>query len=193
MALAAILLVLCTPYDSVFIAGYLVPLIFILYFIGISRLGHTLIRISWSVSAFLLVAYNQNFLHGVQTEYSLSFVLSVLICFTICLFYMADIYARSERMKCRWREQAEEDPLTGLPNLRALESYLQRNPAVAISSLRIQNLDFLSRHYGMMMRVESKRQIARKLQPLLAPGERIFQLPGSELLLVLKGRSQRRG
>lgn len=187
VALAAILLVLCTPYDSVFIAGYLVPLIFILYFIGISRLGHTLIRISWSVSAFLLVAYNQNFLHGVQTEYSLSFVLSVLICFTICLFYMADIYARSERMKFRWRDQAEEDPLTGLPNLRALESYLQRNPAVAISSLRIQNLDFLSRHYGMMMRVESKRQIARKLQPLLAPGERIFQLPGSELLLVLKG------
>ena len=187
VALATILLVLCTPYDSVFIAGYLVPLIFILYFIGISRLGHTLIRISWSVSAFLLVAYNQNFLHGVQTEYSLSFVLSVLICFTICLFYMADIYARSERMKFRWRDQAEEDPLTGLPNLRALESHLQRNPAVAISSLRIQNLDFLSRHYGMMMRVESKRQIARKLQPLLAQGERIYQLPGSELLLVLNG------
>ncbi|EJM1006375.1 EAL domain-containing protein [Klebsiella oxytoca] len=187
VALAAILLVLCTPYDSVFIAGYLVPLIFILYFIGISRLAHTLIRISWSVSAFLLVAYNQNFLHGVQSEYSLSFVLSVLICFTICLFYMADIYARSERMKFRWRDQAEEDPLTGLPNLRALESHLQRNPAVAISSLRIQNLDFLSRHYGMMMRVESKRQIACKLQPLLSQGERIFQLPGSELLLVLNG------
>ncbi|VUS40951.1 EAL domain-containing protein [Klebsiella spallanzanii] len=185
LALSAILLVLCTPYDSDFIAGYLVPLIFILYFIGISRLGHTLIRISWSVSAFLLVAYNRNFLHGVQTEYSLSFVLSVLISFTICLFYMADIYARSERMKLRWRDQAEEDPLTGLPNLRALESHLQRNPAVALSSLRIQNLDFLSRHYGMMMRVESKRQIVRKLQPLLAQGERIFQLPGSELLLVL--------
>ena len=100
---------------------------------------------------------------------------------------MADIYARSERMKLRWRDQAEEDPLTGLPNLRALESHLQRNPAVAISSLRIQNLDFLSRHYGMMMRVESKRQIARKLQPLLAQGERIYQLPGSELLLVLNG------
>lgn len=187
VALTAVLLVLCTPYDSDFIAGYLVPLIFILYFIGISRLGHTLIRIAWSVSAFLLVAYNQNFLHGVQTEYSLSFVLSVLISFTICLFYMADIYARSERMKLRWREQAEEDPLTGLPNLRALESHLLCHPTVAISSLRIQNLDFLSRHYGMMMRVESKKQIVRKLQPLLAQGERIFQLPGSELLLVLNG------
>ncbi len=46
------------------------------------------------LSAFLLVAYNKNFLQGVQSEYSLSFVLSVLISFTICLFDMA-IYARS--------------------------------------------------------------------------------------------------
>ncbi|STW13673.1 diguanylate cyclase/cyclic diguanylate phosphodiesterase [Klebsiella pneumoniae subsp. rhinoscleromatis] len=36
---------------------------------------------------------------------------------------MADIYARSDRNKRRWRSQAEEDPLTGLPNLRALESH----------------------------------------------------------------------
>lgn len=70
----------------------------------------------------LLVVYNKNFLQGVQSEYSLSFVLSVLISFTICLFYMADIYARSDRNKRRWRSQAEEDPLTGLPNLRALEA-----------------------------------------------------------------------
>jgi hypothetical protein len=52
------------PYNSDYIAGYLVPLIFIVCFIGISRLGHVLIRISWSVSAFLLVAYNRNFLQG---------------------------------------------------------------------------------------------------------------------------------
>ncbi len=146
IALAVILTLLCAPYQSEFIAGYLVPVIFIVYFIGISRIGHALLRISWSVSAFLLVVYNKNFLQGVQSEYSLSFVLSVLISFTICLFYMADIYARSDRNKRRWRSQAEEDPLTGLPNLRALESHLQSCPQQAICSLRIDNLDFLSRH-----------------------------------------------
>lgn len=130
IALAVILTLLCAPYQSEFIAGYLVPVIFIVYFIGISRIGHALLRISWSVSAFLLVVYNKNFLQGVQSEYSLSFVLSVLISFTICLFYMADIYARSDRNKRRWRSQAEEDPLTGLPNLRALMLYAQpiQNP-----------------------------------------------------------------
>lgn len=186
-ALITIMLVLCAPYDSDLIAGYLVPIIFILYFVGIGRLGQELIRIAWAISAFFLVAYNKNFLQGVQSGYSLSFVLSVLISFTICLFYMTDIYSRGERIKQRWRDRAEEDPLTGLPNLRALEGHLRQAPKVIISSLRIENLDFLSRHYGMMMRVECKRQIARRLQPLLDPQDRVFQLPGSELLLVLQG------
>lgn len=122
-----------------------------------------------------------------QSEYSLSFVLSVLISFTICLFYMADIYARSDRNKRRWRSQAEEDPLTGLPNLRALESHLQSCPQQAICSLRIDNLDFLSRHYGLMMGVDCKRQIIRALQPLLGAADKVFQVPGSELILVLDG------
>ncbi|CDL11568.1 FIG00732589: hypothetical protein [Klebsiella pneumoniae IS43] len=129
----------------------------------------------------------KNFLQGVQSEYSLSFVLSVLISFTICLFYMADIYARSDRNKRRWRSQAEEDPLTGLPNLRALESHLQSCPQQAICSLRIDNLDFLSRHYGLMMGVDCKRQIIRALQPLLGAADKVFQVPGSELILVLDG------
>lgn len=162
-------------------------MIFIVYFIGISRIGHALLRISWSVSAFLLVVYNKNFLQGVQSEYSLSFVLSVLISFTICLFYMADTYARSDRNKRRWRSQAEEDPLTGLPNLRALESHLQSCPQQVICSLRIHNLDFLSRHYGLMMGVDCKRQIIRALQPLLGAADKVFQVPGSELILVLDG------
>ncbi|PNN42614.1 sensor domain-containing phosphodiesterase [Klebsiella pneumoniae] len=187
IALAVILTLLCAPYQSEFIAGYLVPVIFIVYFIGISRIGHALLRISWSVSAFLLVVYNKNFLQGGQSEYSLSFVLSVLISFTICLFYMADIYARSDRNKRRWRSQAEEDPLTGLPNLRALESHLQSCPQQAICSLRIDNLDFLSRHYGLMMGVDCKRQIIRALQPLLGAADKVFQVPGSELILVLDG------
>ncbi|HCI4595759.1 TPA: MASE1 domain-containing protein, partial [Klebsiella quasipneumoniae subsp. quasipneumoniae] len=187
IALAVILTLLCAPYQSEFIAGYLVPVIFIVYFIGISRIGHALLRISWSVSAFLLVVYNKNFLQGVQSEYSLSFVLSVLISFTICLFYMADTYARSDRNKRRWRSQAEEDPLTGLPNLRALESHLQSCPQQVICSLRIHNLDFLSRHYGLMMGVDCKRQIIRALQPLLGAADKVFQVPGSELILVLDG------
>jgi GGDEF domain-containing protein len=51
----------------------------------------------------------------------------------------------------------------------------------------MKNLEFLSRHYGMMMRIYFKRSVTHALRPLLQPTELLFQLPGSELLLVLEG------
>lgn len=67
IALAVILTLLCAPYQSEFIAGYLVPVIFIVYFIGISRIGHALLRISWSVSAFCWWYITKTF-SGVQSS-----------------------------------------------------------------------------------------------------------------------------
>ncbi|ALR77567.1 EAL domain-containing protein [[Enterobacter] lignolyticus] len=187
VVLGIILLILCSPYRSTLIAGYLVPLIFILFFFGISRFRYQLLCVLWAASALLLVIYNQNFLQGVSSEYSLSFVLSVLISFTISMLYMSQIYSRSNVLRRKWHNRAMEDPLTGLPNLRALECYLARFPEGRVCCLRMDNLEFLSRHYGMMMRVYCKRMIAQDLQPLLYKNEQLFQLPGSELLLVLHG------
>jgi GGDEF domain-containing protein len=51
----------------------------------------------------------------------------------------------------------------------------------------MDNLEFLSRHYGILMRVHCKRMITTSLQPLLQKDEKLFQLPGSELVLVLLG------
>ncbi|KNC89607.1 hypothetical protein GM30_07070 [Trabulsiella odontotermitis] len=187
LALVLVLIILCAPYESDYIAGYLVPVIFILYFLAVSRMSWPFINLTWAASVFSLLIYNKNFLHGVDTEYSLSFVLSVLISFTICMLYMSQIYYRSDVLKRKWQSQAMQDPLTGLPNLRALENYLSRHQKVSICCLRMDNLEFLSRHYGMMMRVHCKRVITRDLQPLLGVDEKLFQLPGSELLLVLNG------
>ncbi|NAI04458.1 EAL domain-containing protein, partial [Escherichia coli] len=53
--------------------------------------------------------------------------------------------------------------------------------------LRIDNLEFMSRHYGLMMRVHCIRSICRTLLPLMQENEKLYQLPGSELLLVLSG------
>ncbi len=38
-----------------------------------------------------------------------------------------------------------------------------------------------------MMGVDCKRQIIRALQPLLGAADKVFQVPGSELILVLDG------
>lgn len=187
LCLIFVLFLLCIPFTSDIIAGYLVPVIFILFTIGISRFRYPLIVLGWAVSALLLLTYNSNFLQGVQNGYSLAFVLSVLISFAICLAYMSRIYQRSEWLKRGWQERALVDPLTGLRNLRALESFLMDNKGTTLSCLRMDNLEFLSRHYGLMMRVQCKRAIIRQLQPLLMRNEQVFQIPGNELVIVLSG------
>lgn len=100
---------------------------------------------------------------------------------------MTRIYQRSSWLNRRWHQQALTDPLTRLPNLRALEQFLQNEAGQSVCCLRLDNLEFLSRHYGMLMRVHCKRTVYRTLEPLLLDNEKIFQLPGSELLLVLNG------
>lgn len=90
-------------------------------------------------------------------------------------------------MKRGWQKRALTDPLTGLPNIRALEDYLHLHPDAKICCLRMDNLEFLSRHYGILMRVHCKRMITAALRPLMQKDEQLFQLPGSELVLVMLG------
>jgi len=180
--LGGALAVLCLPIRSGFIAGYLVPIIFILFTVGIRKMSYLPLALAWAICALLLLANNQHFLHGVNTEYSLAFVLLVLISFSICLLYMLNIFQRSQRIRRKWHAQALTDPLTGLPNLRTLEASLADIQQASLCCLRMANLEFLSRHYGMMMRVHCKRLVVRHLQSLLQPGEKVFQMPGSALV-----------
>lgn len=151
------------------------------------KLSYPLLNLSWAISALCLLVYNRNFLQGVGSEYSLAFILSVLISFSICLLYMVCIYQRSEWLNRQWHDQALTDPLTRLPNIRALEQFLLQGTGQTVCCLRMENLEFLSRHYGMLMRVHCKRSVCRMLQPFLQENESAFQVPGSELLLVLRG------
>ncbi|QMS02584.1 MASE1 domain-containing protein [Escherichia coli] len=95
-ALSVLLLLLCTPYENDFIAGYLVPVFFIIFTLGVGKLRYPFLNLTWAVSTLCLLNYNQNFLQGVETEYSLAFILAVLISFSVCLLYMVRIYHRSE-------------------------------------------------------------------------------------------------
>lgn len=188
MTLIVAIIILCAPFKSDYVAGYLVPVLFILFVFGISKLSYSLIIFSWAMSALTLLAYNHNFLQGVNTDYSLAFVMSVLICFSICIRYMSRIYNRSVWLKWRWQAQAMIDPLTGLPNLRALEKQTANvSEDDVLCCIHMKNMNFLSHHFGMMMRAHVKRSVTRDLRPLLQDGESFFQLPGSELLLLLKG------
>lgn len=187
IVLSTLLIFLCSPHHAKLFSGYLVPAIFVVFTMGIRRLGHRLILFCWAISAWLLLTWNYNFLLGMKSEYALSFVLSVFVSFTICMLYMTNIFRRSAWVTRLWQEQALTDPLTQLPNLRALERSLIQSQTPWLCCLRMNNLEFLSRHYGMMMRVHCKVTINQLLQPWLQEGECVFQLPGNELLISLTG------
>ncbi len=185
--LATFLIVVCWRTETLLISGYLVPLIFIIFTIGIRLVNQALMHLLWAFSAWLLLTFNANFLSGVTRGIPLSFILSVFISFTVCLFYMTAIYRKSEWIQRSYYNQSETDPLTQLPNLRALERHLVAYPQGALCCLQMSNLEFLSRHYGIVMRIHCKRTINQALQPWLYKGERVFQIPGCELLLFLRG------
>lgn len=71
--LTVLLLLMCTPYENDFIAGYLVPVFFIIFTLGVGKLRYPFLNLTWAVSTLFLLNYNQNFLQGVETEYSLAF------------------------------------------------------------------------------------------------------------------------
>lgn len=137
--ISALLVIMCSPLESGYIAGYLVPVFFIIFTTGVGKLTYPFINLSWAISTLFLLTYNRNFLQGVGSEYSLAFILSVLVSFSICLMYMMRIFQRSEWLNRRWHMQALTDPLTRLPNLRALEQFLKKSQgrASAVCGWRI--------------------------------------------------------
>lgn len=187
LLLGALLTILCWPTDRLIVSGYLIPVIFIVFTMGIRQFEPRVLHVLWALSAWILLMLSGNVFYGVSTGLALSFILSVFISFTVCLLYMLKINQKSERVQRIYFAQALTDPLTQLPNLRALENHLILFPQGTLCCLRLANLEFLSRYYGMLMRIHCKRTITRQLQPLLQAGESIFQFPGSELLIFLRG------
>lgn len=119
-ALSVLLLLMCTPYENDFIAGYTVPVFFIIFTLGVGKIRYPFLNLTGCFNA-LPSELQPELLQGVLTEYSLAFILAVLISFSVCLLYMVRIYHRSEWLNRRWHLQALTDPLTLLPNFRALE------------------------------------------------------------------------
>ncbi|WP_236908674.1 EAL domain-containing protein, partial [Cronobacter sakazakii] len=166
---------------------YTLPVIFVLFTAGIFLIGPVLITLLWSFSLLLLLGSSSNFLPAEKNGFLLAFMLSGFIAFTVSMRFMTVIFNKSEWMKRQYRMLALTDPLTRLPNLRALERHLQGISGGALCCLRVANLEFLSRHYGLMMRIQCKKEVTTLLLPWLNTGEKVFQLPDSDLLIYLAG------
>lgn len=95
---------------------------------------------------------------------------------------------RRHRARLEWL--ARHDPLTGLPNLGALEEALQTASPAPDSLLALLDVDHLGRineAFGHDTGDTLLQALARRLESLLAPCDRLCRLGGDQLCLLLDG------
>lgn len=187
LAVTVLTILFCIPYKAVLISGYMVPVLFILFMVGIFYLGPRLITLLWALAALSLLTCNTGFIPGENAQFTLCFILSVFIAFSVSVLFMTMFFQRNARMQRRYLTLAQIEPLTRLPNLRALERHLRRQGTGTLCCLRLANLELLSRHYGLPMRIHCKKTVVQALQPWLNAKDSAFHLPGCDLLLFLSG------
>lgn len=186
VALCLLMWVFCSPITSELFSAYMLPLLFFIFTVGVRSPGANLIAILWAFSAFILLQCNRNFVHSINYGPVLAFTLSIFIAFTVCLYYIIRSYNRGARLQRVWQSHALTDPMTWLPNLRALDAHMKAHPGGILCCIRLNNLEFLGRHYGFLMRAHCKSLLGQTLSVHLRPDERVFQFIGCEVLLYLR-------
>ena len=70
-----------------------------------------------------------------------------------------------------------------LPNLRALNRDLKKNPWSVLCFLRVPGMELLVKNYGIMLRIQYKQKLSQWITPLLEQDEHVYQLSGNDLVL----------
>ncbi len=162
------------------------PLLLPLMLWAAVRFGYVFTSISWALLLMVLYQLRDRFLQPNTDPYHLAVMSANLLIFSMTILLMAAINTQQRRTLNRAKEAALHDPITNLPNLRALSLALANNPRSTLCFLTIPELDRLSRTYGLRLRIQYKRSLANHLRPLLFAGEEVYQLPGFDLVMRLE-------
>lgn len=175
-----------TSEKNLLATDYGVPLLLPLLLWAAMRFGYLFTSLSWGTLLILLYQLRDRFQHAYTEPYHLAVMSANLLVFSLTILLMAAISTRQRRMLATARTAALNDPVMKLPNLRALSLALSQHPQAVLCFMSIPSLDRLSRTFGLRMRIEYKRSLARFITPLLLPGEEVYQLPGYDLVIRLQ-------
>ncbi|WHZ39697.1 EAL domain-containing protein [Rahnella bonaserana] len=173
------------PFTKILLSDYTLTLLFPVMLFGALRYGYYFISIVWSIALTILFYNYQGFISESGFVHNLVFVSALMLVYTITLLLMSALSSRQRLLMKKFRSAALQDPVFGLPNLRAFNRDLARHPRSMLCFIRVSDMDVLSRNYGMQLRIQFKQQLAVGLKPYLQPGERVYHLPGYDLVLRL--------
>lgn len=182
----AILLMPQIKSRSLFNTNYMLSLLLPVMLWGSLRYGFRFMSLILAPLLIFSLRYFYDYLPGLPTNgVHLAVVSSSYLVFSFIILSMALIATRQRLVHDRARRLAFIDPVTHMPNLRALSRALAQKPWSVLCFLRVPELELLGRNYGVLLRIEYKQRIADWLHPLLAPEECVYQLSGHDLVIRL--------
>lgn len=173
------------PVAKILLSDYTLTLLLPVLLFGAMRYGYHFITIVWTLTLIILFNHYQGFISESGFIHNLVFVSALMLVFSLCLLMMSAISSRQRRLLQKTRSASLLDPVFGLPNLRAFNRDLSRYPRSLLCFIRVSEMDVLSRNYGMQLRIQFKQQLAIGLKPFLQPGEKVYHLPGYDLVVRL--------
>ncbi|MDG1644732.1 sensor domain-containing phosphodiesterase [Klebsiella huaxiensis] len=188
-ALLVLLILLLMPLNSsstIFSTNYTLSLLMPVILWGAMRFGYRFISLIWPPVLIVIIHFHYQYL-PLSPIYNnqLAITSSSYLVFSFIIAYMAMLATQQRAIYARVRRMAFLDPVVHLPNLRALSRALNHSSWSVLCLLRIPELEILGRHYGVLLRIQYKQQLAESLGGFLMPGEDVYQMAGHELVVRL--------
>ncbi len=184
---------LMKPLDSgstIFSTNYTISLLLPIMLWGSMRFGYRFISVVWTLLLIVAIHYHYHYVpHTTGYSVQLAITSSSFLVFSFIIAYMAMLSSRQRAIHERVRRMAFIDPVVNLPNMRALNRAIGKAPWSVLCFLRMPDLEVLTRHYGIMLRINYKQNLAEYLSEVLRPGEGVYQLTGSDLAVLLHTES----
>lgn len=188
-ALLVLLVLLLMPLSStstIFSTNYTLSLLMPVMLWGAMRFGYCFISLVWSPILIVIIHFHYQYLpHSPIYSNQLAIISSSYLVFSFIINYMAMLATQQRVFYSHMRRMAFIDPVVRLPNIRALSRDLNKYSGSGLCFLRIPELEILARHYGVLLSIQYKQQLAESLGELLQSGEDIYQMAGHELVVRL--------
>ena len=154
------------------------------------RFSYKLMSIIWTPVLLVSIPFFYRYIPLHQAyDIQLAITSSSYLVFSFVVIYMSMLATRQRAVNTRSRRLALLDPVVHMPNLRALSRELAKNPWSALCLLRIPELEVLGRNYGVLLRIQYKRQLAHWINGTLQHNGRVDQLTGCDLAVRLNAES----
>lgn len=186
VCIVAMLLMPPIKASSLFNTNYMLSLLLPVMLWGSLRYGFCFMSLILAPLLGFSLRYFYYYLPGLPAkETHLAVVSSSFLVFSFIILSIALIATRQRLVHERARRLAFIDPITQMPNLRALSRALAQTPWSVLCFLRVPELELLGRNYGVMLRIQYKQRMADWLKPLLSSEECVYQLSGHDLVIRL--------